>query len=257
MFLTGLEKVVNHFFACLPRRKPNTAQAHTTRLIAHRGAHDNAQKRFENTFAAFQLAQDVGCWGIEFDIQTTKDGVLMVNHDPTLQRLWGHSGAIADLSFEELRKLEPGIPSLAEVVSQFSAHMHLFIELKAPFHHEQALVDTLKALKPVKEYHLLALHPDIFKNLRQFPKEALLLVSGHNNNQAFCNISLQHPYGGVLGSYLLMTNQQIAAFKAAKQAYGIGFVDSKFSLYREMNRGIAWIFTNQASKVSQYLKELE
>ncbi|TAL65589.1 MAG: glycerophosphodiester phosphodiesterase [Legionella sp.] len=257
MLLTYIEKLVNQCFAVVPRRKPSSIQAQKTRLIAHRGAHDNAQKRFENTHAAFQLAQEVGCWGIEFDIQTTKDGVLMVNHDPTLHRLWGHPVAIADLNFNELRKLEPGIPSLAEVIEQYSTHMHLFIELKAPFNHVQALLQILKTIEPIKDYHLLGLEPDILKKLSQFPKEALLLVSGHNNNQAYCNLSLKQPYGGVLGSYLLMTNKQIAKFKAAGQVYGVGFVDSKFSLYRELNRGIEWVFTNQASRISDYLKALD
>ena len=36
---------------------------------------------------------------------------------------------------------------------------------------------------------------------------------------------------------------------------GVGFIDSKNSLYRELNRGVSWLFTNQAVKLSGYLNE--
>lgn len=250
------EKIINGFFASVPRSKPNSDQIDKTLLIAHRGAHNLAQGIIENTLDAFRLAQKVGCWGIEFDVHATADNILVVNHDPTLNRLWGHDAAIALLSFGELRALEPGIPSLEEVVSEYGGTVHLFIELKAPFQDEYALVQSLQGLSPGKDYHLLALEASTFSQLSQFPKEALLLVAVHNNSQEFCDLSLKENYGGVMGSYLLLTNKKIRKLNEANQAYGVGFVDSKYSLYREMNRGVHWIFTNSAVPVSHYLHQL-
>lgn len=226
-------------------------------LIAHRGAHNNAQGLIENTLDAFKRAKEVGCWGIECDVHVTKDNVIVVNHDPTLKRLWNHDVAISSLTFEDLRALEPNIPSLSEVVEQFGHSMHLFIELKAPFNNEDILAELLKDLEPCKNYHLLALDAQTFKDCSQFPLQSLLLVAVHNNVNEFCDLAIKKNYGGVLGSYLLLTNKHIKELKTASQSYGVGFVDSKFSLYRELNRGINWIFTNQAMKVSGYLNELK
>lgn len=257
VLLTVTEKIINRYFASAPRRKPFSKNSDQALLVAHRGAHDNAKGIIENTHAAFELAKEVGCWGIELDVQATADNVLVVNHDPTLNRLWGHDVAIAKLTFNELRALESNIPSLAEVVEYYGSSMHLFIELKAPFNNEEALVQTLKDLSPGKDYHLLSLDALIFSHLSQFPKYSLLLVAVHNNIKEFCNLSLNENYGGLLGSYLLLTNKQIKRLKEANQAYGVGFVDSKYSLYRELKRGIYWVFTNRAVDVSHYLQRLK
>ena len=245
-----IEKSIDACFACWPRQRPKNMNM---QLAAHRGAHDKALGIQENTDAAFKRALDLGCDGIEFDVQTTADGVLVVNHDSTLNRLWGHDVAIHQLTFSELRSLVPTLPSLAEVVHHYGKKMHLFIEIKAPFKAFHALEDTLKELTPCIDYHLLSLDEALLPSLQAFPKAALLLVPGHNNVNKFCRLSLQHQYGGVLGHYLLLNNRQINNLRSANQLVGVGFIDSKFSLYRELNRGLSLIFTNNATKITSYL----
>ncbi|MBR5969563.1 MAG: glycerophosphodiester phosphodiesterase [Lachnospiraceae bacterium] len=55
-------------------------------LYAHRGLHDNATEAPENSMAAFRKAVEAG-FGIELDVQITKDGRLVVFHDDTLERM--------------------------------------------------------------------------------------------------------------------------------------------------------------------------
>lgn len=248
-----VEKNLNVAFSFVPRRKPVSAKLDTICLIAHRGAHNNTQGCFENTDAAFSKAMNLNCWGIELDIHATKDNILVVNHDPTLDRLWGVSKRIDELSFEQLRQMVPDIPSLAEIVSRYGKKMHLFIELKAPFNNELALQQDLHCLEAGSDYHLLALEEPQFAAMQHFPRSALLLVAGHNNTEEFCRVSLQKGYGGVLGHYLLLSDKKIARLRGANQKVGVGFVDSRFSLYRETNRKIQWLFSNQAERVSHYL----
>ena len=50
-----------------------------------------------------------------------------------------------------------------------------------------------------------------------------------------------------------MDQRKIKRLRKAQQEIGVGFVDSKLSLYREVNRGIEWIFTNQAAKIIEVL----
>ena len=256
MLITLTEKIVDGFFASIPRSKPLAHYAKEALLIAHRGAHNNSQGIFENTHQAFQLARELGCWGIEFDVHVTADGVFVVNHDPTLNRLWNQDSAIADLSFDELRQLVPGVPSLFEVVAEYGTDMHLFIELKVPIRNEDAFIATLKNSTPVKDYHLLSLDAAFYSNLRLCPKPALLLVAVHNNVTEFCNLSIKEQYGGVLGNYLLLTDKQRRKLEDEQQITGVGFINSKNSLYRELNRGINWIFTNQAERISYFLNDL-
>ncbi|HHF7375412.1 glycerophosphodiester phosphodiesterase [Legionella bozemanae] len=254
MLLNLLEKTVDGYFAIIPRHKPSIEIIKSARLIAHRGAHNHAQGIVENTLAAFKLAQELKCWGIEFDVRTTADKVLVVNHDATLKRLWKHDLTIADLSFKELRALVPDVPTLNEVVAAYGKSLHLLIELKAPFQDEDILVEALNGLSAGENYHLLTLDSAIFYSLSQFPKNALLLVASHNNVKQFCNVSLNENYGGILGHYFLINNKIISRFKAAEKIVGVGMVDSKYSLYRELNRGINWLFTNRADELTVYLR---
>lgn len=256
VLITLTEKIVDGLFATLPRVKPSLYRANNGLLIAHRGAHDNNKTIFENTHQAFQRAKDLGCWGIEFDVHTTADGVFVINHDPSLERLWEQNVVISQVNFAELRALVPEIPSLAEVIAQYGDSLHLFIELKVAVQNPQALLNALSFCEPIKHYHFLTLDPSFYEGLESLPGEALLLVAGHNNVQAFCDLSITKPYGGVLGNYLLLTNKKRKKLLQAQQATGVGFVNSKNSLYRELNREVSWLFTNDAQRVSNYLNYL-
>jgi len=67
--------------------------------FAHRGASSYAP---ENTMSAFYLGLRMGANGIETDIQRTGDGILVLFHDDTLDRVTGQSGKIADYTYEQL-----------------------------------------------------------------------------------------------------------------------------------------------------------
>ncbi|HAT8592373.1 TPA: glycerophosphodiester phosphodiesterase [Legionella pneumophila] len=257
LLLKWIEKLIDGYFAVIPRQTPESENINSALVIAHRGAHNNARGIIENTLEAFQIAKEAGCWGIELDVHLTKDKVLVVNHDPTLNRLWNKDIAISDLSFSELRTLEFRIPSLSEVVQEYGNSMHLFIELKTALEEEEILVQTLQHLTPCKDFHLLTLQESTFKKLCCFPKQSLLLVAVHNNVKKFCELSIKEGYGGVLGNYLLLTNRVLKYLQDANQHFGVGFVDSKNSLYRELNRGVKWLFTNEAININQYLNDLK
>lgn len=257
VLLNFLEKSVDHFFAALPRPQPSAPAVNNALIIAHRGAHNNKQGIFENTHQAFQRAKELGCWGIECDVQQTADGVLVVHHDPDLLRLWQRNVTIANLNFNELRQIVPEIPSLAEVVAQYSGSLHLLIELKTLISDQQVLLHALGSCKPIQDYHLITLKPDYFTHLQQFPKTSLLLVACHNNVNQFCDLSITQGFGGVLGNYLLLTKKQRQKLQQAQQIYGVGFVNSKNSMYRELNKGTNWLFTNNAAELIKNLHDLK
>src|SRR5215210_8770983 len=65
--------------------------------LAHRGASARAP---ENTMEAFRLAVESGAGGLELDVHLTRDGHLVVIHDPTLDRTTDGSGAVAQMTLE-------------------------------------------------------------------------------------------------------------------------------------------------------------
>ncbi|KAE9375665.1 putative glycerophosphoryl diester phosphodiesterase [Stipitochalara longipes BDJ] len=79
--------------------------------IAHRGYRAAFP---ENTMAAFKGAVKVGAHAIETDIHLTKDGVVVLSHDPTLERCFGKKDKIIDLEWREIEPLrtiqQPGEP---------------------------------------------------------------------------------------------------------------------------------------------------
>ena len=102
--------------------------------IAHRALHDVAKGRPENSRAAIQAAIDAG-YGIELDLQLSRDGQAMVFHDETLDRLTPETGLVnqrsaMELSHIPLRGGRETIPSLAEVLSLVAGQVPLLIELK-------------------------------------------------------------------------------------------------------------------------------
>lgn len=99
-------------------------------VIAHRGYSSKAP---ENTMPAFELAIEVGSGGIELDVHLTKDGEVVVIHDPTLQRTTNGNGAVADFTMEELKAFDAGswfapefkgtrLPTLREVLDLIKDH---------------------------------------------------------------------------------------------------------------------------------------
>ena len=70
-------------------------------LTAHRGVTEYAP---ENTLPAIEGAIENGFYGVEFDIHTTKDGVWILNHDSTVDKMTDGSGEISEMTFDEIQQ---------------------------------------------------------------------------------------------------------------------------------------------------------
>ncbi|QYX56603.1 phosphodiesterase [Roseovarius sp. SCSIO 43702] len=102
--------------------------------IAHRALHDLGDARPENSRAAIRAAIARG-YGIEIDVQPSRDGRAMVFHDYDLGRLTGRRGPIAQQDADALGALalkggDEGIPTLAEVLALVAGRVPLLIEVK-------------------------------------------------------------------------------------------------------------------------------
>ncbi|HEU5316274.1 MAG TPA: glycerophosphodiester phosphodiesterase family protein, partial [Chloroflexota bacterium] len=72
------------------------------KVIGHRGAAGHAP---ENTFAAFDRGLELGVYGVETDLRATADGVIVLMHDATVDRTTDGTGAVADLTWADVRAL--------------------------------------------------------------------------------------------------------------------------------------------------------
>ncbi len=101
---------------------------------AHRGLHDNAGDAPENTMAAFKRAVDRG-YGIELDVQMTRDGKVVVVHDFNLKRICGIDRDVDTLTYEELQQYpiydsQETIPLFTDVLALVDGQVPLIVELK-------------------------------------------------------------------------------------------------------------------------------
>ena len=101
---------------------------------AHRGLFDNASDAPENSLAAIRLAVENG-YGIEMDVQLSKDGIPVVFHDATLKRMCGVDGKVWEYTLEELQQMKLAssnetIPTFADVLETVAGKVPLIIEYK-------------------------------------------------------------------------------------------------------------------------------
>ena len=128
--------IVLYLYLIMPRMagRPD-ASVFNSRLFAHRGLHDNLSAAPENSMKAFGLAVENG-FGIELDVQLSKDGIPVVMHDFDLARACGVNRKVNECTLEELSEMklfnsEETVPRFKDVLDLVDGRVPLIIELKA------------------------------------------------------------------------------------------------------------------------------
>ena len=252
----GIEKVLlqclDFVFMLLPRNSPDPDKLRACKIVSHRGEHGNITV-YENTFAAFDRAMRQGLWGIEFDVRWTRDLQPVVVHDPDLKRVFGLDIRIADIEFEALRVQCSQVPLLSEVVAKYGKKMHFMIELKEevypdPDRQNAIFKDCFSSLQPRTDYHLMSLTPEMFDLITFVPALTFIPIATLNMSR-FSKLALEKEYCGVAGHYLLLTDAILKKHHQNGQLAGSGYPGSKNCLFREINRGVEWIFSNNAGEL--------
>ncbi len=173
-------------------REKNRASG--VKIWAHRGC---CYRYPENTLPAFEAACVIpGIAGIELDIQLSRDGVIMVFHDETLNRLMGIDGNLRDYTCEELQQMKfqawdyvkskpedagrmyiPRMEEVLALVKPYSADAGVMIniELKNGGVRYEGMEEKILAL--VKKYdmeaHVLysSFNPDSLKMLKELDRQ--------------------------------------------------------------------------------------
>ncbi len=114
---------------------PTLDPAALLRPIAHRGLHGGAGGAIENTAAAFTAAIADG-FGIECDIRPAAEGLPVVFHDATLDRLTDGTGLVSGLSSRDLsraryRGQDAPILTFSGMLDLVAGRAPLFVEIKS------------------------------------------------------------------------------------------------------------------------------
>lgn len=152
-----------------PARKPYPDTLRTDVLYAHRGLHDGNHAVIENSLRAFALAVEHG-YGMELDLQTTRDGKVVIHHDLNTRRVCGIAAEIEQTDYADLPPLLDGtpLPLFEDLLKLVNGKMPLIVELK---HHSQYLRTLQSALAMLKDYQgdycLESFHPVIVQYLKK------------------------------------------------------------------------------------------
>ena len=127
-------------------------QGSDVKIIAHRGGGVEAA---ENTIAGLETAYQAGAYGSEIDIQRTRDGYYILNHDNNFKRVAGENRKPEEMTLEEIRKLsvdgEP-VPTYEEVLAASKGKLVVFTELKGDTADRKMADD---AVRMIKEYDMV------------------------------------------------------------------------------------------------------
>ncbi len=130
--------ISNLFSNSLSAETAAEASHSVQQIVAHRGA---SSDRPEGTLCALQQAIEIGATTVEIDVRTSKDGVLFLLHDATVDRTTNGQGPASALTMAELKKLDAGswfdekyrgeqIPTLREALQLCSGKINVLLDLK-------------------------------------------------------------------------------------------------------------------------------
>lgn len=132
-----MKKLIVMAAACLM----TLAAAAQTKIVAHRGYWDCAGSA-QNSITSLKLADKIGCYGSEFDVHLTKDGVIVVHHDQNVGKIDIQTSTYKALKKERLRNGEK-IPTLEQYLDagkDLSCKLVLEIKKQKVQSHEDSLV---------------------------------------------------------------------------------------------------------------------
>ena len=144
---------------------------------AHRGLFDPGAGVPENSLPAFRLAREAG-YGVELDVQLSRDGVLMVFHDDSLARLCGCNGAVADYTAQALGAMPlmgtaHTLPTL-EAALETLGDTPLIVEIKpGPRVQEAARLTARRMAAYPGPWCLESFHPMALWALRKYAPQAI------------------------------------------------------------------------------------
>ncbi|MEE0800128.1 MAG: glycerophosphodiester phosphodiesterase family protein [Gemmiger sp.] len=205
------------FFLTAPSfRRGRLRTPFENRNYAHRGLFSLRQDPPENSLPAFEAAAQAG-YGIELDVQFSRDHKLLVFHDDSLDRMTGNCGSVRSFDYSQIRRMPLArtgehAPLFSEVLSAVAGRVPLIVEIKSRREFSGAYLDalcraTLAALREYNgDYCIESFDPRVLHRIRKLAPDVLrgqlvdscrsYRAEGAGLLSAFC---ISHCLGNFLG----------------------------------------------------------
>ena len=228
-------------------------------IISHAACGGHAP---ENTLAGILKAIDLGSEAIEIDVQASVDGVPVLMHDLTVDRTTSGSGAIAELSIEQLRALDAGgepVPTLAEVLDLTKGKVLLVMEIKQPGI-EQHIAHLVRESEAINDVMAWSFFPDALEGMRSAePKVPRALLIGGESMSKWPKIRSSAVKLGVQGVSVFNPNVDEAVAEDCRHR-GLALYtwtpDSSREIERLVRLGVDGVCSNFPEKIVTVLGTL-
>lgn len=251
--------------------------------IAHRGG---AGERPESTLEAFRHALQAGADVLELDVRLSRDGLLIVCHDPDLLRVSGEAGLVREFTAAEIRQVDAGalweaedgsrpysgkgltLPTLEELFQALpEAAMNVDIKVGDPEAVDQA-VALIRRYRREKRTVLASFLPKQLRRVRRTAPEVVTSASPTDVRRFYLlsrlglvrTASEKVPYLQIPethGTLRLVTPDFIGAAHAAKKEVHVWTVNEVEDMRRLIAIGVDGIVTDYPSRLSSELDATE
>ncbi len=241
------------------------------RMCAHRGFNTIAP---ENSMPAFGAAVAMGAEEIEFDIWSTKDGVIVSCHDSTLERVSNGTGKIYEKTYTELLSLDFGIkhgekfaglkiPTFEEILKRFAGRVIMNIHVKIWDEHQaddklEEIVGLIRKYDAQAHVYFMTANDDMLAKAMAYAPDIPVCVGWDGNKEdkmAIVNRAIK------LGAKKVQLFKPFFDENTVKKAREAGIICNVFwsddvkeaAVY--LNMGIDCILTNDYNLVSQAINK--
>lgn len=224
-------------------------------IIGHRGSgagiHPSGVR--ENTIPSFEMAFKEGADEIEMDLALTADNVIVIVHNDAV--LYNKNKIkIQNTPFNELKIIQPDIPSLNEVMNRFPSSW--FIAEFKSYSRWDTIIDVLNekgylsgqarmkfiSFNPETLMKVKSANPDVYCSLIATASEPRLSPFVTAKHIEWC---LDHHIEEIAGHVWLFSDRMISRTHEAGLIAGLGQIDSDRSFRKAMRCGISRLYTNR------------
>src|SRR5665213_2047848 len=246
--------------AILPEAK------HRFIVIAHRGDHVEVP---ENTLAAYENAIKNGVDYVEIDLRTTKDSILVIMHDATVNRMTNGKGKISDLTYAEMRKLEVidkrkdstktyPVPNFEEVLQTCRNKICIYLDFKdASVQQSYNLIKKYGMEKQVIVYINAPFQYEEWRKLVPSMPVMLSLPDSVKNANALKTFLAKYPLELLDGDYSDYTKEIVKTATAAGKVVwpDIQSPDEYRNWNKALELGFIGLQTDHPKALIEYLKK--
>jgi len=222
-------------------------------IVGHRGA---AGYEPENTLRAIRKGIECGVDWVEIDVRVTKDGVIVLMHDDTVNRTTNGKGLLREMLFSEVRKLDAGkgekVPTLSEALELCENRVGVLVEVKEPDIAEK-VIDEVESFKGPK-IMIISFYPEVVKKVKELSSIKAGLIYAKNPIENL-NRAVSLKADAVHVHYSLIDRDYVKLVKGKKLTLCAWTVNTEREAIRLINLDVDMITTDYPCLIKDLLSK--